>query len=86
MKKTKTSTSKCLKPSEIFAANLRGLMAIKNVSPAEMQEYMQISATTYYKRMNRPHEFTMSNVESAARKLGVPAGDMLARVMEVDNG
>ena len=80
---SKTSRKGKLTPSDVFALNLKGLMAIKGVSVGEMHEYMGISATTFYKRLNRPYEFTMSDVESAAKKLGVSASAMLAGVMEV---
>jgi predicted transcriptional regulator len=79
----RTRNNKALSPGEIFAENLRGLMAMKNVSAGEMQEYMGISPATYYKRLKRPYEFTVSNIESAAKKLGVSASAMLAGVMEV---
>ena len=80
----KTQTNKKMSSAEIFAENLRGLMAMKKVSPIEMQEYMCISSATYYKRMRRPYEFTLSNVESAAKRLGVSAADMMGRVMTVE--
>lgn len=69
---------------EIFVANLRGLMAMKEISPEDMSEYMGISSATFYKRLRRPYEFTMSNVEAAAKRLGAPAGGMISKVMEVD--
>lgn len=80
----KIQTNKKMTCYDIFAANLRGLMAIKEVTAEEMQEYMGISAATFYKRLRRPYEFTMSNVESAAKKLGVPAGGMISKIMEVE--
>lgn len=82
----KTQTYKIMQPSEIFAVNLRGLMAMKNVSPAEMQEYMGISNATYYKRLKRPCEFTLRDMESAAKKLGVHLADMIGGIMTVGAG
>lgn len=80
---SKTRQSKAMSYSDIFAANLRGLMAMKRVSPTEMQDYMCISPATWYKRLRRPYEFTLGNMESAARRLGVDLSDMLSRVMTV---
>lgn len=82
----KTQTNKNLKASDIFAVNLRGLMAMQGVSASEMQTYMGIGETTFYKRMKRPYEFTMDNVERAARRLGVSPADMLCKVMTVGAG
>ena len=79
----KKQTSKNMAASDIFAVNLRGLMAMQGVSAAEMQMLMGIGETTYYKRMKRPYEFTMDNVERAAKRLGVAPSDMLGRVMTV---
>ena len=80
----KTQTNKKMTCYDIFAANLRGLMAMKDVSPEEMSEYMGISSATFYKRLRRPYEFSMSNVEAAAKKLGAPAGGMISKIMEVE--
>lgn len=79
----KTRQSKQMTSSDIFAANLRGLMAMKQVSPTEMQGYMCISPATWYKRLRHPYEFTLGNMESAARRLGVELSDMISRVMAV---
>lgn len=83
MAMAKTQTNKNLKASDVFAVNLKGLMAMKGVSASEMQSYMGIGETTFYKRMKRPYEFTMDNVERAARRLGVAPADMICKVMTV---
>lgn len=83
MAMAKTQTNKNLKASDVFAVNLKGLMAMKGVSASEMQLYMGIGETTFYKRMKRPYEFTMDNVERAARRLGVDPSDMICKVMTV---
>ena len=73
-----------LSAGEIFAVNLRGLMAMQGVTATEMQEFMGISETTYYKRLNkRPHEFTVENMERAAKRLGVSPAAMIEGVMAV---
>lgn len=69
--------------SDIFAVNLKGLMAMQGVSASEMQTLMGIGETTYYKRMKRPYEFTMDNVQRAAKRLGVTVADMTGKVMSV---
>ena len=79
----KTRQSKQMTSSDIFAANLRGLMAMKQVSPTEMQEYMCIAPATWYRRIKHPYEFTLANMESAARRLGVELPAMISRVMAV---
>lgn len=76
-------TTKTLSASEIFALNLKGLMAMQGVSASEMQTYMGIGETTFYKRMKRPYEFSMDNMERAARRLGVSPADMICKVMTV---
>ena len=78
-----SKTSRKKTPYEIFAINLRGLMAMQGIKAEEMYAYMNISATTFYKRLNRPYEFTLGDMDSAAKKLGVSASAMLAGVMEV---
>lgn len=75
-----SSTMSC---SDIFVINLRGLMAMKQVSPTEMQRYMCIAPATWYRRIKHPYEFTLANMESAARRLGVELSDMISRVMAV---
>jgi uncharacterized protein (DUF2384 family) len=79
----KKQTYKNMGAAEIFAVNLRGLMAMQGVSASEMQTYMGIGETTYYKRMKHPRDFTMDNAERAAKRLGVTVADMTGKVMSV---
>ena len=79
----KNQTNKKLKPYEIFVINMRGLMAMRGVTPDEMLEYMNLSRSTYYKRMREPYRFTMGDMDSAAKRLGVDASAMIAKVMDV---
>lgn len=79
----KKQTNKNLKPYEIFVINMKGLMAMRGVTPDEMVEYMNLSRSTYYKRMREPYKFTMGDMESAAKRLGVDASAMIAKVMDV---
>lgn len=81
---TTKKTGRTLSMGEVFALNLKGLMAIQGVKPAEMQRLMGIGETTYYKRLKQPWDFTADNMERAARRLGVASADMVARVMTVD--
>lgn len=69
--------------SDIFAVNLKGLMAMQGVSATEMQDLMGIGETTFYKRMKRPYEFTLDNAQRAAKRLGVSVADMTCRVLSV---
>lgn len=79
----KKQTNKNLKPYEIFVINMKGLMAMRGVTPDEMVEYMNLSRSTYYKRMREPYKFTMGDMDSAAKRLGVDASAMIAKVMDV---
>lgn len=79
----KKQTNKNLKPYEIFVINMKGLMAMRGVTPEEMVEYMNLSRSTYYKRMREPYKFTMGDMDSAAKRLGVDASAMIAKVMDV---
>lgn len=79
----KKQTNKNLKPYEIFVINMKGLMAMRGVTTDEMVEYMNLSRSTYYKRMREPYKFTMGDMESAAKRLGVDASAMIAKVMDV---
>ena len=72
-----------LSAGEIFAVNLRGLMAMQGVTATEMQTYLGIGETTYYKRLKRPDEFTVENMERAAKRLGVSPAAMIEGVMSV---
>lgn len=79
----KKQTNKNLKPYEIFVINMKGLMAMRGVTPDEMVEYMNLSRSTYYKRIREPYRFTMGEMASAAKRLGVDASAMIAKVMDV---
>ena len=82
-KKAKKKNIEELKPYEIFVLNMKGLMTIQGITPDEMVEYMNLSRSTYYKRMKEPYKFTMGDMDSAAKRLGVDASAMIAKVMEV---
>ena len=79
----KKQASKNMRASDMFVTNMKGLMAMQEISASEMQGYMGIGETTYYKRLKRPYEFTLDNVERVASRLGVAPADMLDTVMTV---
>lgn len=76
-------TTKKLSASEIFVLNLKGLMAMQKVTIPEIATLMGISMQTFYRRVKTPYEFTLDNMERAARRLGVSPADMICKVMTV---
>ena len=82
----RNQSKKPTRASEIFAVNLRGLMAVQDVNASELWMLMGISRPTFYRRLKKPYEFTMDNVERAAKRFGVTPADMLGKVMTVREG
>ena len=82
-KKAKKKNIEELKPYEIFVLNMKGLMTIQGITPEEMQEYMNVSKSTFYKRIREPYSMTMGEMASVAKKLGESPIAMIAKVMEV---
>lgn len=64
-----------------FAANLKMVCDVRNVTDERVMDYMNICRATYYDRMKRPERWTASNMDSAAKLFGIPVGDMVSRML-----
>lgn len=64
---------------EKLAANLKNLTRWEGLTAADLYGVMEMSETTYYKRLSNPVEFTMGNILRAAAVLRVKPEDLIGR-------
>ena len=82
----KNQSKNPMRPCEIYVINLRGLMAMQNVTPTEIMTIMGLSRATFYRRLKKPYQLTADNMERAAKRLGFSSVDMQRSVMTVCEG
>lgn len=71
-KQKKTTTFEDSYPKgQIIKANIRMFQARQNISDEELMLKMNVSRTTFNRRMNDPHKFEVFELENIARAFGV---------------
>lgn len=78
----KKQTSRKSGIGDTFNANLNLICDARGITDERVMEYMNVCRSTFYDRkLHHPGKWTVENIESAAKLFGIPAGDMMARVL-----
>ena len=68
-----------MKRHENVGRNILAKMVQRGVTPTEMANQMDISLSTFYRRMRRPEELTLQNLDSASSFLKVPIESLIMK-------
>lgn len=68
-----------MKRHEFVARNLKAEMTRRGIGASEMANQMDLSLSTFYRRLRKPQEFTLGNIDKAAAFLGLPVETLLKK-------
>ena len=68
-----------MKRHEYVARNLKAEMVRRGIGATEMADHLDLSLSTFYRRLRKPWEFTLQNLDSAAAFLGLPIETLLMK-------
>ena len=68
-----------MKRHEYVGYNIKAAMVKRGITPAEMADRMEICLVTWYRRMRRPEELSLRELDLAAAALKIPVEELLKK-------
>ena len=68
-----------MKRHEFVGRNLLAEMCRRGITVPEMASRLQISTSTFYRRVRSPEQFTIQNLDDAAAMMKIPLEELLKK-------
>ena len=64
---------------EHVARNIQSEMVKRGITPTEMADHMEICLVTWYRRMRRPEELSLRELDLASKFLKIPVEQLIRK-------